>query len=926
MSPDLPHLLRADIEKLLGELYATARQRHVFALYGTGELSWCEVPGVGRVEIVPVRSELELRKLLPAVGDEEKRMVFLVPWTHDIPLDVQSRFALNGRVKRLGREAQLRRLFGVVELESELVKSPLVELLLRPGAPSSHRVPESRLTADLMWGAFLQAELGLEVAGGLALDLVLGFAAANASRSRAQALFADERGAKARDALLAHLAKVLGPAGPVVWKHWEDGRGAVALECAVALEALAAQPSPEVAVFTRSLVRRDLGVSADKDVAEVAVRLAESAAGALRLYEKRAGEAAARALVRAAEQRLDDPVARRTAAASVRLPLAWRARLDRLGEALEAAVATMEPDGVRAAQAALRALEDHAFFKEESETRTVRRGEMALRLLAWLVARPDRRLERGLPAYAEVEALGRWYAEEGGYVDWARRTARGPQGSPFDRGVAAVVRAADAARTALDRTFARALAAWVEAGRPSQRVLPIDQAVSRLAVRFLEEQPERRLLVMLCDGMAWAQAVELLGSLGERAIPWGPLAWHGTRTGRHGEGFYPVVLANLPTVTDVSRSAFFAGKEMPPGKVHDTQKDPQRWKANPAVARLFEGMTAPQLLLRSDGHTRAGGASSEALTMIGDPERRIVALVVNAIDDGLKANPAVHVSWEVDAIASMYDLLEKARESGRAVLLASDHGHVPADRLEHRGPPVGGARWRPWMGPGDAAHPEHEVAFPVRSGVWAPQGAQGVVLLADDESRYGTATHAGEHGGATLAEVVAPCLLIGSEDLGAGVIPDPALSVRAAYVPAWWHGEVEAPLPVEELRESKPKKPPVPESQLALIPAPPPATAPPSAAESAFAKSEVLAKLVPEKAERAKLVRLVDFLAARPGVASRAQLAAALGELPRRVPGVVAAAGEKLNLDGYAVLSFEAASDQVRLDLGKLRQLFELGG
>ncbi|MGD0680251.1 MAG: hypothetical protein ABSC94_33150 [Polyangiaceae bacterium] len=54
------------------------------------------------------------------------------------------------------------------------------------------------------------------------------------------------------------------------------------------------------------------------------------------------------------------------------------------------------------------------------------------------------------------------------------------------------------------RKFARGLVEWTAAGQPANQVLPIDKALERLAAKFLEEKDDRRLLVLLLDGMAWA--------------------------------------------------------------------------------------------------------------------------------------------------------------------------------------------------------------------------------------------------------------------------------------------------------------------------------------------------------------------------------------------------------------------------------------
>ena len=492
----------------------------------------------------------------------------------------------------------------------------------------------------------------------------------------------------------------------------------------------------------------------------------------------------------------------------------------------------------------------------------------------------------------------------------------------------AVVGAADDARVDLDRRFARALASWVRASRPSSQIVPIDDAVRRIAVRFLEEEPSRNLLVLLMDGMAWAQAVELLQSLGGRTVPWGPLAWHGSTKGKIGQGIYPAVLANLPTVTDVSRAAFFGGKVLGPGATWSTAKDVARWEENKDVGKLVPNNELPKLLLRAEGHTAGGTATPEALSLVGDKSRRVVAIVINAIDASLHGDAQQRHEWTVQSIRSLPDLLEKARVAGRAVMLASDHGHVPADRLRNCGMyEKGGARWRPWLDAGETLS-EHETGF-TGAGVWAPRGAHGVVLLNDDTSRYGGAAHAGEHGGATLAEVVAPCLLVGCEELGGVVQADRGLDVRPAHAPSWWHlvvqlaARVEAdapPLPAP----AKPKRT-ISTKQLQLLPtvaAPAPPPAPPR--ESAFARSSVLVALGKPDAERVQIVAAVEFLLARHGVASDDAFAAALRVPPWRVGGFVAKLQEALNVDGYQVLRYDAQFKTIHLDAQKLAQQFEV--
>ena len=933
MHNGVPHLSTHDLRADLDEAYKAKRHHHLFAFFGTGEEQMLSLDS-GPVQIVPVRSELELREKLPALdASDEQRFAFLVPWTHDIPLDLAGRFAMNGRVRRIGKDARLRALFGVVEIDDDARRSPLAEYLLRPMNPSSYGVSEARLTLDALWSVWLRVDWQLETEGGLSTDTLLAFAAVDPRGPQFVAAMSDPAASGVRDALSEWFVKRpgLGVAAATVWKAWEQGNGRRALQLALLCEPLVGSTNGEVRMWLKTRIRETLGVDNEADIAVVAGALAAEAAGGMRALERRVGLSELRALARDADLLVVDAVVRAELADSVRLPSAWALRLARLGEALQRGADTPSLLSVAEATKALRNLETHTFFKDPEEGPGLKRAEMALRLLCFLVARPDERFDAGHTPYGEAEALGRWYAQEGGFVDRARRVARGSDHDALGKGVQAVVVKVDDVRTVLDRSFAHSLARWTDAGQPSTQVLPIHDAVKRVAVRFLEGNADRRLLVLLLDGMAWTQAVELLESLGNRAAPWGPLAWHTARENRIGESNIPVVFAALPTITDVSRSSFFAGKAFGRGAKRTTS-DVDHWAGNAAVKKFVPPTDSPKLLLRGEANTTAGGASPEALSLVADPERRVVALVLNVIDESLKGSHALRNSWGVDSIASLPDLLDKARQHGRSILLASDHGHVSADRLVRVGSDGTGqgARWRVWTSP-DAPLLDQEVGF-ASDRVFSPAGAYGVVLLSDDASAYVTG-HAGEHGGASLAEVVAPCLLIGCADNPDPTRNDPGLEVRAAPVPRWWYFEVDeavvddTPLPVP-----KAKKPEKPQAQISLLPdlpAPPPPTAKaaaqtPMAPKTNFITSEVLKARIKAAADRHNVAEAVDLLLSRQCVMSADAFAAAVRELPFRVPGLIAKLQEVLNLDGYEVLRFDPVARQVHLDRNKLIQLFEV--
>ena len=934
----VPTLSAADLKGALQDAYRARRQHQLTAWFGTAAEQTVVVDNV-EIRVVPVRSELELRDQLPPPStSDDARIAFLVPFTHDVPLDLAGRFAFTGRVKRIGPEARLRTLFGGGDVDDDVRRSPLASWLLRPGTASSvsadapgsarYAIGESRVTMDALWSAWLRVDWQLDTDGGLALDALLAFAATDTRGPAFVTTMKDPAAGTTRALLLLWLHKTLGAAGPVVWRAWEEGRGRRAFELAFLFEPLARNPNDLVRGWLRAKAKDQLHIDKDSDVAVVVEALGASVGSAVGLLEQRMSVPELRALARAADDLVADEEVRTRLLESTRLPSAWTLRLDRLGGLLVTGLATRAVDDVNNAARALRALEGHAFFQDEEEAPKLKRAEMAVRLLAWLVARGDQGIHPGQSSYGDVEALGRWYAEEGGYVDRARRAARCTVDSPFTAGVQAVVVAADAARAVLDRRFARALASWVDAGQPSTSVLPIQDAVKRIAVRFLDGNPERRLLVLLLDGMAWAQAVELLESMGTRAAAWGPLAWHSAKDNRIGDAAVPVVLAALPTVTEVSRSSFFAGRSFGPG-AKTTTSDVDHWAGNAAVKKHVPATDVPRLLLKGEGHTKAGGASNEALSLVESPDRRIVALVLNAIDDSLKGGSGTVPRWEVNDIASLPELLDKARLHGRSVLLASDHGHVPADLLQRivdTHGPVQAARWRKWMSVDEVLR-DDEVGF-AGPRVCTPPGAHGVVLLADDATTYTPNTHAGEHGGASLAEVVAPCLLIGCADR-LDPTNDRALDVRATLVPRWWYFDVSDDVVVDEPKVIA-KKAPTTAPLLDLIVAAPLPTAtttttkPAALPPTAFGTSAVLKAKVTIASERQKVVDAVELLVSRQGVMSAQAFTASLREMPYRIGGLVAKLQEVLNLDGYEVLRFDPVSRQVHLDRDKLAQLFEV--
>src|SRR5690606_38815481 len=245
------------------------------------------------------------------------------------------------------------------------------------------------------------------------------------------------------------------------------------------------------------------------------------------------------------------------------------------------------------------------------------------------------------------------------------------------------------------------------------------------------------------------------------------------------------------------------------------------------------------------------------------------------------------------------ELLAAARSYGRPVVLVADHGHVlergsSSDTPTAAAEGAASARWRT----GDAAG-EGEIAV---HGPRVREGGGAVILPWREDIRY-TGRRAGYHGGASLAEVTVPVLVLlpTGEEAPKDWVPLP----RELSTPGWWRSHVTRDVPesaaitADQPEVSSPARPPAPSERAPAAEARPSArteTGPPVAESlgSMVVSSEVYAaqKEYVRKAPEAKVVAaVVDALVTAGGTMSPAALAAAIsatGRVRRNIEGFVA--------------------------------------
>lgn len=919
-----PVLSEADVRLEVERLFRRKHRTLLVALFGRGEPGRFELNGRSW-EIIPTSCELELRKNLPLDLPDPDRStcsgsVYLVDWAEDaLPLDVSCRLA-GGRIYHVARDARLASLFGAREVDPGLSSTALARLVLSGTIAGLRKITGLRLTRSDLWLRVLEARFGIpEQALETPHEWLRWARSSDAGPAFVRACERDDLLRAVRRELLDWLEERLRGFGVLGFRAWELGLVDRTLQALLLLSAVEASED----AYLRGLVNGQVAGITPGLANEVRGAHADGATQALLEAVLSVDDADDRRLLEAAQQHAVSGGAAALVATSDWLPAGHAAREAAVATALTTFVDAPSPQALEALLAAFDRLAAHRLDRAIRRSEHVEARNMAARLSAWLLARRvgPPLAEHGTAWQAAIE-LARRYAEEGGFLDWARQSVRGMRGA--GEALMAAVRqlseAVDAVARADDQRFAQSYVSWVDAGKPSGEVLPIEHVTKRVVAQFLKGDERRRLLLVLMDGMSYAAAVQVLQRLRDQRR-WGPIAW---RTPSW-NGLLPIppVLAVAPTLTEVSRAALFAGVADPRFGDQGTDKDDARWASNPHVRELV-GDEPLEVFFRRDIH--AGHELIDEVKQAVASERRVVAVVVNAIDEQLKGSLQVAVDYSRTAILPLEALLSAADGAERAVLLIADHGHVAGDAMQVVGGRVpagreGGARWRALASGEDPQ--EGEVVLPRTA--WKPRGAAGIAVLWDT-SLANRAPHYGEHGGLSLAEVVAPVFLIGPEWLDRVAGEDVELSCRVLPEPGWWALKIARPItpPVAE----QPKAPA--NAQLQLIPLEPTKTA--AAPPAAPAEPELVVRLRASKlfmqhvagVPKPDVERVLTWLAVlveAGGNMTAADFARSCGVRPHQVGGVAARMGI-LNADGFAIVEHDVAGRRVVLHKARLLSQF----
>ncbi len=915
-----PALSEADVRLEVERLFRRDHRSKLLALFGRGQPGGFELDGL-EWEIIPTACELELRSKLPAPGDPSMRgSVYLVDWAEDaLPLDISCRLA-GGRIYHVARDARLAALFGARQVDPGLSSTALARLVLMGGAAGLRKIPGLRLTGDDLWKRVLEARFGLpDSALETGVSYLRWTRTSETGPAFARACEGDDLLRAVRRELLVWLEQRLGAVGVLGYRAWELGLVDRAIQALVLLAAVEQVDD----AYLRGLVNGQLASIAPGLANELRGAHAGGTTQALLEAALSVDDEADRRLLDGAQHHAVSGGASALTTASNWLPAGHAAREAAVAAALSQFVDNPSTDALGALVATFEHLSAHRLDHAIRRSEHVEARKMAARLSTWLLARRVRPqlADHGTAWQAAVD-LARRYSEEGGFLDWARQSLRGMRGAgdPLMSAVRRLCEAVDAVARDEDQRFAKGYVSWVEAGKPSSEVLAIEHVTKRVVAQFLKGGEHRRLLLVLMDGMSYATAVQVLQRLRDQRR-WSPIAWR--TPGWGGQLPIPPVLAAAPTLTVVSRAALFAGVADPRFGDQATDKDDARWASNPHIRELV-GEGPLKVFFRRDVH--AGHELIDEVKQAVAGDQRVVAVVVNAIDEQLRGSLQVAVDYSKAPILPLEALLSAAEGAERAVLLVADHGHVAGDAMRVAGgriPPgrEGGARWRALT---EGEQPQDgEILLPRTS--WKPRGAAGLAALWDT-TLANRAPHYGEHGGLSLAEVVAPAFLIGPEWLDRVAGEDVELSCRVLPEPDWWSLKIARPVATPVAAEEP--KPPA-KTQLQLLPVEAAkATTPPSpTTEPAVVARLRASKLFTQqiagvpKPEVERVLTWLTVLVEASGSLTAADFGRLCGVRPHQVGGVVARMGI-LNADGFAIVEHDVAGRRVVLHKARLFSQF----
>ncbi|QGJ70866.1 BREX-2 system phosphatase PglZ [Planctomycetales bacterium 10988] len=585
--------------------------------------------------------------------------------------------------------------------------------------------------------------------------------------------------------------------------------------------------------------------------------------------------------------------------------LSFEQRLGRLGHAIKTAVEETTEDKITACEVRLEEIAEHRMAKLGRNKDQVSKAEMAVRLVRWLKQKPGK--------HTSFADQANYHIKEMSFVDWAREPlCRGEDVADLSAAYQLLDQTVLKIREERSHAFAKSLADWTAVGSKQAGVLGVEDVLSSVVSKVVEAG--NKVLLVVLDGMSWAVCHELLEDIRQDH-------WFESTLDESGAPPAPVI-ATIPSVTNYSRATLLSGK-----LTHGAQNvEDRNFREHKALVEACDKRYPPVLFHKKDITEGNRGAVSEELSKkVLSQVYKAVGVVINAIDDRLANAQQVIDHWSLSRINPLRALLRLARDSGRVVILASDHGHVwhRPDGTNRRHDDS--SRWR--MNDGKCM--EDEIVI---EGERVVAGEKSIIVPWS-EGVYYKVQHNGYHGGATPQEMVCPLILLTDKTSAYTGL------VRCEYPkPDWWSAAPVATPKVEEpqVTITVPQKV-GPPTLFDMEPEEKPASKPEAEAKPTADGANWIVALLKSQAykdQKAMIRRhpvendvmqaCLSALAASGGIMTPTAFAKAAEVSMARLDGLVVKMQRVLNVDGYEILTLDRNENRVELNVGKLKRQFDL--
>ena len=876
----------------------------------------------GKAQVVHADTVFEVREALLSAEQSKSRIVLLTRLQQsDLGHDVIARLA-RSRLFTIDHWATLSGLFKAKQLDRTICDVAIAEALL-DNRPADGYPPVSAgiLDAGTAWRAICRHVFDM---GEREPDLVSLLLWATSPSGAARYLAAS---AELKASLRQRLVVNLGDAADSILRFIESGAGADAVALGVVCQVVFGE-GPE-STLDAAAARMEQCHSKQQISKRIGGALARAAVEAIADLDRKEDSRPAQHHLQRADELMRQFVCDDYAYRNRLTLLGFEQRLERFGNQIVAAVGQPHAAAILVCEQRQSEVANHRRAKLGQRAEHLTRTEMAVRLARWL-SQPQ-------PCPETFPELAHIYQKELSFVDWARESiCRGDEIATLTKAYQQLDQAVLVRREEFNQAFANALANWTSIGSKFLGVSGVEDVLSNVVAKIVESN--NRVLLVVLDGMSWAVCHELLTDI--RQEHW----FEGTLD--ESSMIPSPVIATIPSVTHYSRASLLSGA-LTPG---DASVEKRNFEAHPRLRQVCEKKFPPVLFHKKEvtegSRGIVGDDLSKAILLLNN---RIVGVVINAIDDRLSGAQQIRDNWSINRISPFGALLKLARDSGRVVVLAADHGHVwhrPDAQLHDS---ETSTRWRP------NSNDLREGEIAITGERVQDEAGQKTIVVPWTETIYYKRQQNGYHGGATPQEMVCPLMILTDKSSAySGLFP-------CEYPkPEWWSSAPSATVSLDEpavtivpVRSGPPtlfdnlKE----EDQPLVEPTKPVLAAQPGArgrgdvsvgtgaAGTGAAVSAVdwINRLLSSSAykeqknlvrrhapEDALILRCLAALERHGGMMTPASFSKAADVAAGRLDGLIVQIQRIVNVDGYEILTLSRAENRIELNVPKLKRQFDL--